>query len=662
MNQESTEVIEILKEAKAKIANSSNNTEVYSVVEEFLEKIFDSECAEFYLFDFDKQIFFSDKRDALSITHLKGILGYTISIQKPSFYNHVVSEKNYIAQIDNPMDIKLKSQMIVPIIENNHLISFFRVSKNINHTNQYTIQNLQLASSINHFFIDVSRIILENRVDKNINLDEDNRKIINIERNTPSDEINSAMLFLANVVHDIRTPVNSLYGFLELLEYEISDKRLKGYIANAKDSAKFISTLTDSILEQTKQNHEIQISEDITVNTIKYFAKIANIFTANMTDKGISYIVYLDPKMPKEIKLNELKLKRVIINLIGNAYKFTPAGKAILFSIDFDAQNRLFNISISDTGIGIAQNKQKEIFEAFAQAEDDTSVHFGGTGLGLSISAKYVDSLGGKLELESQIDKGSKFYFSIPLEITCDKPTISDFFHKNRVVTILNKNPNDLDTLNMKRYLLELGLADEAVTISNKPQDNTTNLICFENSITDELLSNISNYKKIIFVEDKLLSLFSNPQFTNQNIISQNSFYSEDMRNMLYYRRQKRILIIDDNKINILLLTSMMESENVDITSIIDSRRGLSTLTDAHENGNDFDILFIDDQMPNVSGTEIVTQYREYEKNNNIKPLLMVSISGNPILGDEIKSQYDLILGKPFGKQAVQDALAQLGK
>jgi len=145
----------------------------------------------------------------------------------------------------------------------------------------------------------------------------------------------------------------------------------------------------------------------------------------------------------------------------------------------------------------------------------------------------------------------------------------------------------------------------------------------------------------------------------DQNIISRNSFYGQNMRDMLYYLRKKRVLIVDDNKINISLLTLMMESENVDITSIVDSRMALDTLAEANNSGYDFDMLFIDDQMPYVSGMEIVTKYREYEKKNNIDPLFIVSTSGNPMLKDEKKSLYNLILEKPFNKNAVIDAVKQ---
>ena len=110
-----------------------------------------------------------------------------------------------------------------------------------------------------------------------------------------------------------------------------------------------------------------------------------------------------------------MKLKRVLINLIGNAYKFTPKGGNVTFKAKYIKDKGTLKFTIKDTGLGIPKERQQEIFKAFEQAHDDTKVHFGGTGLGLAISSKYVQELGGTLELESEVDEGSSFYFNIPV-------------------------------------------------------------------------------------------------------------------------------------------------------------------------------------------------------------------------------------------------------
>lgn len=115
--------------------------------------------------------------------------------------------------------------------------------------------------------------------------------------------------------------------------------------------------------------------------------------------------------------INSLILKRVIINLIGNAYKFTPRNRSIAFRVTFDDLSQKLKFSIKDSGIGIDKSRQEKIFKNFEQANDDTSDKFGGTGLGLSISAKYIQELGGKLSLNSIIDEGSDFYFELPINI-----------------------------------------------------------------------------------------------------------------------------------------------------------------------------------------------------------------------------------------------------
>jgi len=136
-----------------------------------------------------------------------------------------------------------------------------------------------------------------------------------------------------------------------------------------------------------------------------------------MYNKGIIFNIYLDPLLPKEITVEDVILKRVLMNLLNNAYKFTPAKHSVTFSVEYDKEGQRLKIAVSDTGIGIAKEKQEEIFKAFTQAEEDTKLNYGGTGLGLAISAEYVHELGGKLKLKSELDKGSSFYFTLPLEI-----------------------------------------------------------------------------------------------------------------------------------------------------------------------------------------------------------------------------------------------------
>jgi signal transduction histidine kinase len=289
--------------------------------------------------------------------------------------------------------------------------------------------------------------------------------------------------YVSGIVHDIRTPANNLSGFLEILYEQIQDERLKEYIYNAQKSAELINDLTTSILDGVSTNREKECEEPTVIKTISYFKEIAEIFSANMYKKKINYNIFIDPLLPKEISLDSSKMKRVIMNLIGNAVKFTPENGSIEFSVRYKQNDKKLHIFVKDSGIGIAKENQEKIFEAFKQAEESTKDEFGGTGLGLSICASYVKEMGGKLLLESELNKGSTFYFDIPMDIKDYAKKFEPINDEEIFISILMDKKNSFVANHIARYLVKVGVNVDKISAINsldKLNENTTHLIVFE--------------------------------------------------------------------------------------------------------------------------------------------------------------------------------------
>ena len=664
--QKNSEVtlIDILTKAMDKVSKTDSNQEINNIIEKLLIDFTDAEFATLLVFDNTKQVLYREddlKNFVLPINHPESLLNECFLTKKPAIYNHVTSEKYYNIDIDNPKRrVRLKSQIIIPILDNDNLIGIARTSKSIRFPKNYTNNDLSKIKSINSFLIKMINILSGEKIeDKKIDKNKISKELNEIKVENSSNQISDTMMFLSNTVHDIRTPANSLYGFLDLIEEQIEDKRLKEFISNAKDSAKFINKLTDSILEKVKQEHEVSASESTVVLSSKFFADIANIFSANMFKKYINYIIYIDPLIPSEIKIEELKLKRVIINLIGNAYKFTPRDKHIEFRVIYNEVNKKLEISVEDSGIGIEESRQKAIFKAFEQAQSDTSVHFGGTGLGLAISSKYIQDLGGDLKLDSFIDKGSKFYFDMPLTVVDDTPSYQKFENIDKIVTILTDNLDSLDAINIKNYIVDLGLISDRIIISNKIEDNTTHLFCFEHKITDDILDKFSATNlKLIIIEEKLFSFSNNLKLSDFNIISKNTYYGDKIHNSVFSRSATRVLIADDNKINIMLLQSILEKEYCDISYVLDGQKALDDLKDSLMNNRPYDIIFLDKHMPHLSGTDVLNEYKKLEKNRK-KKIFSISITGDPLIEEDEKNLYDLLISKPFNKFEIREAFSK---
>ena len=225
--------------------------------------------------------------------------------------------------------------------------------------------------------------------------------------------------FLANMSHEIRTPMNAVLGFSELLQSFVTDPVGKSYLASVLSAGKTLMTLIDDILDLSKIDAgKLELNYEA-VDITYIVQEIQQIFLAKSADKGLNYYMEISPSLPNPILFDRVRLQQILFNLIGNAIKFTDSGYIKVsvnsYKVDSIPSDRIdLEISVEDTGIGIAPEKQQHIFDAFTQSDSTTNRKYGGTGLGLTITRRLVDILGGTIKLESQLEKGSKFILSFP--------------------------------------------------------------------------------------------------------------------------------------------------------------------------------------------------------------------------------------------------------
>jgi len=219
--------------------------------------------------------------------------------------------------------------------------------------------------------------------------------------------------FLANMSHEIRTPMNAIIGFTELLNEQLSEPRLKSYVKTIQTASSTLLTLINDILDLSKiEAGKLKISK-VPTDIERLAHEVAAIFTMDIRAKSLDFFVNVDDEIPKSLLIDETRLRQILLNLIGNSVKFTQSGYIKLsvkaLNVDEHLSKLDLEISIEDTGKGIAKSQLDEIFKEFEQSEGQDSRKFGGTGLGLSISKRLATMMGGEIFVESEEGEGSTF-------------------------------------------------------------------------------------------------------------------------------------------------------------------------------------------------------------------------------------------------------------
>ncbi|NNE00721.1 MAG: response regulator, partial [Pirellulaceae bacterium] len=226
--------------------------------------------------------------------------------------------------------------------------------------------------------------------------------------------------FLANMSHEIRTPMNGIIGMAELLQGTSLTPAQREHLGMVRISADSLLRLLNDILDFSKIEAGKLELEVISFDLRNVIENTARMLGSRAAAKGLELACRIDPELPPMVMGDPGRLRQILVNLIGNAVKFTESGEVVITAEQKESTDRstLLQISVRDTGVGIPEEQQSKIFESFAQADPSTTRQFGGTGLGLTISTQLVELMGGKMWLESEPDAGTTFHFTIRLGIS----------------------------------------------------------------------------------------------------------------------------------------------------------------------------------------------------------------------------------------------------
>ena len=487
--------------------------------------------------------------------------------------------------------------------------------------------------------------------------------------------------YFHGIIHDIRTPMNSLIGFIGLLESNELDPFKKEYLKSAVKSAEHITMLINDALDMAKIDSGNLSIEKNNFDLYEEIESIMKIFYDTAQKKKIKFAVYIDSDSPKEIYSDRYRVRQVLSNLLSNAIKFTKEGGWIKSEIFYDQENHLLTLSVADSGKGISDSALKNIFLPYNQEDSGIEREYGGTGLGLSISQQIVTLLGGKINVESQEGKGSKFYFSIPVGDIAYKKLIPDNGLEGKKVFLhrWKEKSDDVVAETVHHYCCDFGLEcllgkkNKSLTDQVQELSESDLLLVMSKDLDEEdsssMMNVLENGKRIIFLEDVFDDssgrYLGNSMKVSYPVMSRKLY--ESLETLLHLSAKdveegktvqkkivfpgKKALVVDDNKLNLKLMREVLKRFELNVTTCSSADCALEYLEKST-----YDILFIDENMPAMLGSEAIKVIRTDEKEKNKDSMPIVSLSGDSNHKDRIEAAgADLILTKPVKLDQFRD-------